>query len=204
MEKIGEGLQYIVYSEGDRVRKEPKQRKEMIEMASNWYDSKSKAVENVEMALKRRKNTVKEIRSRDIPGDLFGNLVFKENGVVLQDVLAPVDQRLRSVESLEKKEQVVDDYVDLLHTLWSYGIGDTIYNFTINNGYNQKDRMVQMDFGELVFTKEKIEEKVRENAWLEMRSYEHDISKELKPYYRKKMQKELTVEKLEDVWREKI
>ena len=203
-EKIGEGLQYTVFDLGSgRVRKEPKSREEMIEMAMNWHDSRQKAIRNVDLALGRREKVEEKLQDKDIPGYIFGN--FERDGsVVYQDKLVPVDQKLEKADSLELKKKIIDDYVALLQVLWSYGVGDTIYNFTINNGYDDKGRLVQMDFGELVFSKERIREEVRDQKWLDKRSYEHDLPEKLKLYFKKRMAEEITVEKLEDKWRENM
>jgi hypothetical protein len=202
MEKMGEGLQYTVYLDGNKVRKEPKSKSQMIKMARNWHDTEEEAVKNVEMALRRRKKTVQEIKNRNFPDWIFGNIRFDED-VVFQDLLTPVDGRLAEAKDLDQKKKVVEDYIELLQKLWSYGIGDTIYNFTLNNGYDQKGRLVQLDFGEIVFSSERVKEEVESQKWLEKRSYSHDISDDLKPYFKRRMEEEITVEKLEDKWREK-
>lgn len=203
MDKIGECLQYTVYDEGERVRKEPKSREEMVKMAMNWYDTRSKAEENVELALERISKALDKIRENNVPEFIFGNVEI-EGGTVYQDKLIPVHDKLESLDTLEEKKKVIDDYIGLLQTLWSYGIGDTIYNFTLNNGYDDMGRLVQLDFGEIVFSKQIVKNEIRDEKWLEMRSYSHDISNDLKPYFKKRMSEEITVEKLEDKWRRNL
>jgi len=202
-QKIGEGLQYKVYREGDRVRKEPKERDEMISMASQWYESRQKAIGNVEMALERREKVLNSLNSLKLPEYLLGNPEIGENGVIYQDRLEPLDQRLEACDNLDQKKSIIDDYIDLIHTLWSYGIGDTVYNFTLNNGYDEKDRLVQLDFGEIVFEKQKIIEAIEENRWEDQRSLEKDLSGKIKSYCSKRMRKELTKNKLEELWSSK-
>lgn len=203
-EMIGEGLQYTVFDLGNgRVRKIPKCRDEMIEMAMNWYESKQKAADNVDLALKRREKVDGKLQEMEIPSYIFGN--FEVDGsIVYQDRLIPVNRKLEETDNLELKKKIIDDYVELLQILWSYGVGDTIYNFTINNGYDDKDRLVQMDFGEIVFSKERIKKEVKDQKWLTKRSYEHDLPRELKSYFKERMAEEITVEKLEDKWRENM
>ena len=201
--KIGEGLQYTVYLDGGKVKKEPKQKSQMIEMARNWHDTEQEAVSNVEMALRRRKKAVIEIKERDFPDWMFGNVEF-DNGDVFQDLLIPVEERLAEAKNLDQKKQVVEDYIGLLHELWSYGVGDTIYNFTLNNGYDQEGRLVQLDFGEIVFSFERVKDEVESQKWLEKRSYNHDLGEDLKPYFKKRMEEEITVEQLEDKWRKNV
>ncbi len=132
---------------------------------------------------------------------IFGNIRI-DDGTVYQDRLVPVHDKLESLSDLEEKKQVIDDYVDLLETLWSHGIGDTVYNFTLNNGYDDQGRMVQLDFGEIVFDKKKVLEAIEENRWESKRSLNKDISGALRKYALDKMEEEFTEEKVEKLWRE--
>jgi hypothetical protein len=87
--------------------------------------------------------------------------------------------------------------------MWGQGVGDTIYNFTINTGLDDEGNLVMIDFGEIVFSKPRIKSEVESSKWLDKWSYGEDLEGEIKSYFREKMEEEITVEKLEDKWREK-
>ncbi|MFB6213141.1 MAG: hypothetical protein ABEJ07_01065 [Candidatus Nanohaloarchaea archaeon] len=201
--KIGEGLQYRVYREGGGLaRKEPKKREEMVETLRKWHDSRQEVQENADRAVERRRKAVERLEEGGFDFSLLGDPEFCEDGTVLQD-RAQVAGEVMSGARLSKKKEVVDDYVQLLLQLWEQGIGDTIYNFTENTGYVD-GRLVHLDFGELVFSKNRVKEEIRERKWLEKWSYTDDLSGDIRPYFRERMAEEITVEALESRWKEKV
>jgi hypothetical protein len=198
MEKIGEGLQYHVFLvDEDTVKKFPKSRDEMLRTIQEWESRKEDIDELVEKGIQRRRKAVRKLKDSDIPvEDLFGITGF-DGEKVLQRRMTPVD------EFDEKSfEEVVDDYLDLVHELWCHGIGDTIYNFTINNGYRDGE-IFQMDFGEIVFDKERVKQEVEDEKWLDKWSYTKDLSEEKKEIFRDKMSRSITVQRLEELWSSK-
>jgi hypothetical protein len=195
MEKIGEGLQYHVFLlDRDTVKKFPKNQDEMVETIRDWETREGKVEKMVEKGLERRKRAVRKLKNSDLPVEqLFGITGF-EGEKVLQ-------KRMKPVNEFDGKsfEEIVDDYLDLLEELWRHGVGDTIYNFTINNGY-RNGKIFQMDFGEIVFDRERVRQEVKEEKWLEKWSYSEDLDEEEQEIFREKASERLTVERLKEIW----
>jgi hypothetical protein len=196
VEKIGDGLQYHVFLvDEDTVKKFPKNEDEMLETLKQWETRQEKAEELVGKGKERRRKAVEKLKDSDLPvEEVFGIIGF-DGDKVLQKKMTPVNE-------FEGKsfERVVDDYLDLIEELWRYGVGDTIYNFTINNGY-RNGQLFQMDFGEVVFEKDRVREEVKKEKWLEKWSYSEDLDAEEQEVFRRKASERLTVERLEKIWK---
>lgn len=199
MEKIGEGLQYHVFLvDDDKVEKRPKDRDEMLDTIRQWESRQEKVEELVRKGRERRRKAVRKLKNSDLPVEqLFGVTGFDGEKVF--------QQRMRPVEDMigEKNfERIVADYIELVQELWRHGVGDTIYNFTVNNGYRD-GKLFQMDFGEIVFEKERVKSEVSQEKWLEKWSYREDLNEEQREVFRSKMKESLTVERLEELWEQK-
>lgn len=199
MEKIGEGLQYHVFLvDDDKVEKRPKDRDEMLDTIRQWESRQEKVEELVRKGRERRRKAVRKLKNSDLPVEqLFGVTGFDGEKVF--------QQRMRPVEDVigEKNfERIVADYIELVQELWRHGVGDTIYNFTVNNGYRD-GKLFQMDFGEIVFEKERVKSEVRKEKWLEKWSYTEDLDEKQREVFRSKMKESLTVELLEELWEQK-
>lgn len=193
--KIDGGLQYhVLQVDEDTVRKVPKNENEMVETIKSW-DSREESIESlVEKGIRRRKKAVEKMKNSNLPlQDLFA-VKSIENRDVYQKKLTPVN------ESKDKDfENIIDDYIDLLHRLWSYGIGDTIYNFTLNNGYRDT-QIFQMDFGEVVFDKEKVRQAVEQEKWRDQWTFTSALSSSERTIFSRKMSQRVNVEELNTVW----
>lgn len=196
MEKIGEGLQYHVFLvDEDAVKKFPKNRDEMVETIRDWETREEKVEDLVEKGQKRRRKAVRKLKDSDLPvEEIFGITGF-DGEKVLQRRMTPVNDF--DGKSLE---EIMDDYINLLEEMWRHGVGDTIYNFTINNGYRDGE-IFQMDLGEIVFEKERVSQEVKDQKWLEKWSYSEDLDEEEQEIFREKASEKLTVERLEEIWR---
>jgi hypothetical protein len=195
VEKIGEGLQYHVFLvDEDTVKKFPKNRDEMVEAIRDWETREEKVENLVEKGQERRRKAVRKLKDSDLPvEELFGITGF-DGDKVLQKRMTPVNE-------FEGKnfEEIVDDYLDLLEELWRHGVGDTIYNFTINKGY-RNGKIFQIDFGEVVFDRERVRQEVKDQKWLEKWSYSEDLDEEEQEIFREKASEKLTVERLKEIW----
>jgi len=199
MEKIGEGLQYTVYDAGSRVKKVPKSRSDMIEYLRKFHDSEEKIKQGVQDAIDRRKRIETKFKGESYPFlprfSINGHVIYQEKLDVTGDVLDEAD-------SLEVKKKVIDDYIQLLKQCWRYGVHDMSYNFTLNTGYNQDNVIVQLDLGDLIFSKKRIKKEVENQKWLDDSvSYTKYMSQEIKPYYKRRMDEEITSEKLDKLWK---
>lgn len=196
MEKIGEGLQYHVFLvDEDAVKKFPKNRDEMVETIRDWETREEKVEDLVDKGQKRRRKAVRKLKDSYLPvEEIFGITGF-DGEKVLQRRMTPVNDF--DGKSLE---EIMDDYINLLEEMWRHGVGDTIYNFTINNGYRDGE-IFQMDLGEIVFEKERVSQEVKDQKWLEKWSYSEDLDEEEQEIFREKASEKLTVERLEEIWR---
>ncbi len=198
-DKMGEGLQYNVYRLGDeRVLKKPKSPLNIYNSLKLYFTS-GKDLSEV-FRSENRDKSVEALSNGDLPvEDLFRVREVRDNGDVVQDYLTPVEDELEKGRDFE---QVVNDFIDLLHEMWSYGVSDCVYNFTINNGYDG-DELVMMDFGELVFEYDTVLESIEKKKWLGQWSY-NQLSSERQQIFRDKMNEEITVNKLDETWRSEI
>ena len=72
----------------------------------------------------------------------------------------------------------------------------------MNTGYNQDNVIVQLDLGDLIFSKKRIKKEVENQKWLDDSvSYTKYMSQEIKPYYKRRMDEEITSEKLDKLWK---
>ena len=199
MEKIGEGLQYHVFLvDDDKVEKRPKNRDEMLDTIRQWESRQEKVEELVRKGRERRRKAVRKLKNSDLPVEqLFGVTGF-DGEKVFQKRMRPVED----VVDEKNFERIVADYIELFQELWRHGVGDTIYNFTVNNGYRD-GKLFQMDFGEIVFEKERVKSEVRKEKWLEKWSYTEDLDEKQREVFRSKMKESLTVELLEELWEQK-
>jgi len=199
MKKIGEGMQYRVYDREDgTVLKRPKNRFNLYNSLKIYWTS-SKSFREVFGRDRRRENSIEAIKNRDIPVErLFRIKEIRDNGVVVQKKLRPVEESLEDGKDFEK---VVDDYIDLIHEMWRYGFGDGVYNFTVNNGYDGED-IVMMDFGELFSDKDEVKKRVSNEKWLKQWSYS-TLLDDRKKLFEDKMRENVNVEKLELLWNSK-
>lgn len=200
--KIGEGLQYVVYDLGDEVKKVPKSKDEMLEYLKKWHDSEEQAQEGVEKGVRRRKKMEQKLESRSFP--VLPDFRFEE-GVVFQDKVKVTEDALQEVDSLEGKKRIIDDYVELVKSCWRFGFHDMSYNFTLNTGFDGERNLLQLDLGDLIFSKQRIKDEIQDKKWLtDSWSYTDYLEDEIKPYYRKRMKEEITVENLDELWRKNI
>jgi hypothetical protein len=192
--KIDGGLQYhVLQVDEDTVRKVPKNEDEMVETIKSW-ESRQESIERlVAKGVTRREKAVGRMKKDSIPiKELFAVEKIDNREVYQRKLVLFKD----SDREFRKK---VNDYIDLLHRLWRHGIGDTVYNFTINNGY-RKDKLFQMDFGEIVFDKRKVKNAVEEKRWKNKWSFSTDIMEEKRELFEQKMNERVTMEKLESIW----
>lgn len=199
-EKVGEGLQYEVFRESeDRVRKIPKDRKEMKKYLEDRYDSKAEIMNHAEKAMKRRKKAVEQIKMLGIDYSMLGNPYFDGREIV-QDWIKPLEEFFTPDTPEEEMKTLIDRYINFLIEGWRQGFADMSYNFTVNKGLSDGE-IVQMDTGELIFSKERVRKDIENRKYLEKWSYQEDLPEKIRPYYREQMEKRVTVETLNENWK---
>lgn len=80
---------------------------------------------------------------------------------------------LRNINDLHEQDfiKVINDYVNLLKKLWSFGISDSIFNFSVNCGYNKNNELILIDFNEMTFNKKEVGTQITNKVWLQRSSY---------------------------------
>jgi hypothetical protein len=134
---------------------------------------------------------------------LLGNPTFLEGSNYEQDrvkILADLVPNL-SVNDLKK---IVDDYTDLILKTWQYGFCDGTFNWDSNNGVNRRGELVQVDFGEIIFSKEMVEDMIRNKEWIGCAGDLALRNKELKEYYRSAMDDRVSLSNLHALWGTKL
>jgi hypothetical protein len=138
------------------------------------------------------------IRYSNIPKKLFANPTFKGN-TIIQTKVDIVKEKL----SEENYEELIDEYIKLIYTLWSYGIHENVFNFTINCGISKNKKLMLIDFGEISNIKQDIIRDINSKKWLNSFSYKYHLNKTMKIYYLKQMEEYITSENLEKYWKSK-
>jgi hypothetical protein len=205
VEKIGEGWQFKVYDRGSRVEKVPKSRFEItVSIVSDCPEMIFKPFKlrsEVKRISQERSKAFNALENDRMPKEMVSGAEIDE-GVLIQDKVEVIEDRFSDARLSERKK-VIDIYIDFVIECWRYGFSETTYNFTINHGLEEDEDLVLLDIGELTFSKEKIVEDIKDEKWLEKAVYTDFLSEDLKPYFKKRMKEEITVEKLEDKWKEK-
>jgi len=209
MRKIGQGWQYTVYDmDNGRVRKQtysPVLQYLYILKNNifNWsiFSEAKKGMHRVRKMEKASNDYIQSILPR-LDSGLLGHPTFFTDGyeqdksIILGDILKKC--------SLSEGKEIFDSYIELIYNTWRYGFADTVFNFAVNNSLNMDHNVIQIDFGELIFDKSEIEQNIKNKSWLRSASYTMFPEGELKSYYRNLMERKLTLEKLNKLWKSKL
>lgn len=216
MKLIGKGWQYRVYDIGnDRVRK--------IKRSS--IDSFGRIFFMPKPAPQHRKFRFNPIlsfkemrrisRNRDknarvfkkfldnIHGDLVGNPIYIDDVNFEQDYATPLMEYFKTHDKADNNEMITK-YIELVIELWKYGFHDDIFNFPMNSGVDKNGSVIMIDLGEFVYSKDKVEESVQSKKWLSQPFYAVFKGIWSREYFRKEMDRLITVENLNKNWRSKI
>ncbi|MDP1688602.1 MAG: hypothetical protein Q8L47_00525 [bacterium] len=152
-------------------------------------------------ALLRERNKLRIMKSRlnSLPGAIFGNPKFNKIGLnYIQDKVIIIGDNLKN----EKDGiEIINKYIELQKTLWTYGMHDTTYKIQSNYGIDKNGNLVCIDFGEFVFTKEQAIESMRTTKWLLRESYKRWEDSNIKKYYSGQMAIVMTETTLADFWK---
>ena len=142
MKKIGEGYYYDVFeTDSNLVVKKVKNRLKIFSFIifANRFNvlNAIKEYRNVLKALPRLNNEYSKILKLIFNRSLIGNPVFVNDTDYKQDWVSD----LRNINTLSDQEfiKVIYDYITLLKNLWSFGTSDSVFNFSINCGYNSNE-----------------------------------------------------------------
>jgi hypothetical protein len=129
---------------------------------------------------------------------LVGHPVFLRRGTYEQDYAMPLGEYFDQ-HTLAENKKVIDAYIQAVIQGWRLGFSDTVFNFTINNGF-RKGRMIFIDLGEFTFSKQVVSRLVRRQQWLCQWSYTSMEDGRLKRYIATQMNKKLTISRLNREW----
>jgi hypothetical protein len=202
MKKIGEGYYYNVFEVNtDTVLKTVKTKLRIflfIFFANKFNISNTKQEYNKVLTLTPRLKTVyRKILKTISDKSLIGNPLFINEIDYKQDRV----RELRNVNDLNERDfvKVIGDYINLLKKLWSFGVSDSVFNFSINCGYNKKNELVLIDFNEITFDKSEVGDQIINKVWLQRSSYMR-LTKEKQQLFNKIFNREITLENLEKYW----
>lgn len=131
----------------------------------------------------------------------LANPEFVENSIEYYQNKVSVLEKYIKEHSLEENKILIDKYLELVKNLWRVGFSDNTFkfdrNYVLYNG-----QIVLIDFNEATFSIEDVKRDIQNKAWLKKYSYKR-LNRELREYYKKRMQEELNVENLEKLWNNK-
>lgn len=146
------------------------------------------------LAIKRKLDT--------IPKQFFANPQFINHLNYIQDRVRVVE-RIFKKANFETCKDIIDQYANLQKMLWSYGIHDTTYKLQPNYGMTNDNKLICLDFGELVYTKEEALKSIEDRRWLKRGTYTKWPKSPVKTYYTQTMNKLMNEDSLNRYWNKK-
>lgn len=199
MKKIGSGYEHIVYELN---------KNKVIKIKNSYFNKffkliywnktfnlfkLNKSYLSLNKLNKRSINIVSSLEDKTH----FGNPIILKNKII-QDRVIIINQ----IISKNNYKKIIDDYIKLIFLLWNQGVHELVYNFTINNGYDLNHNLIQIDFGELTNSKVKSLNSINSKLWLTQFSYKFHLTKEMKIYFKRKMELNLNKENLNKYWKD--
>ncbi len=199
MKKIGSGYEHIVYELN---------KNKVIKIKNSYFNKffkliywnktfnlfkLNKSYLSLNKLNKRSINIVSSLEDKTH----FGNPIILKNKII-QDRVIIINQ----IISKNNFKKIIDDYIKLIFLLWNQGVHELVYNFTINNGYDLNHNLIQIDFGELTNSKVKALNSINSKLWLTQFSYKFHLTKEMKIYFKRKMELNLNKENLNKYWKD--
>ncbi len=202
MQRIGQGLQYTVYDiGGGRVRKVPNARKVRLHKLATWgFDPEKAALaaEKAERAMHESHSCLK-MALPHIDITLLANPIFLKGLVYEQDKVRTVGEVLQTLGEVDA-HRIIFDYISATETLWGWSIGESVFNFTINCGVAEDDRLVFLDLGEMVFSLEDMLLIVEGRRWERAWSITGHLRPSLRAFAVAHMNERFTEERLRSIW----
>lgn len=192
MRKIGEGYYYNVYEIDDnKVLKKLKNKVRifLFIFISNLFNLKNtiKEYKNLSINLTKLREEYKNILLKIKDKNLIANPEFINDLEYRQDKVNTLNKTIKN--SSEKEfENITNDYVELLFKLWGFGVSDSIFNFSLNCGYDKFNNLTLFDFNELSFNKEEVVKHIETEIWLQRASYMF-LTKKQKDIFKRIMRK---------------
>lgn len=138
-----------------------------------------------------------------IPKQFFANPQFIDHLDYIQDRVTVIERIFEKADFKACKD-VIDQYANLQKTFWSYGIHDTTYKLQPNYGMTNDNKLVCLDFGEFVYTKDAALKSIQGSRWLKRGSYTQWLESPVKTYYTETMTKLMNEDHLNRYWNKKV
>lgn len=201
MEKVGQGLQFNVYSNRNKVIKKSTSKIQRASKLIKWTPGlllkPIKLMNEINKSVLIGKNSIDNIRKSGIDLELLANPIFNKNEIQ-QDKVEILSDYLR--RDFEKSKIWIDKFIELMVECWKNGFSERVFNLTINNGVDKEGRVVLIDLGELTFEKKEVRNAIKIKRWEKSWSFNCDMNKEVKEYYKKQMRERLTLHNLNKYW----
>jgi len=201
MHKIGSGLQYNVYDLcHGRVLK---RRTSKLQKSLFWLTRKrpDKIFKAVILGEEKAYSTISVIKRNlhRIDSEIIGNPKIYEDLSYEQDLAIPLGNIFKT-HNLARTKKIIDAYIENIFDCWRNGFSDIVWNFTLNSGLNNRDRLILMDIGELTFSKKHVSKMIRDKTWLTQWAYSSLKNGPLKKYIGNELNTSITVENLIHYW----
>ena len=210
MKKIAEGYFYNVYDlKNGRVLKTIKTtfdrwftvaKLSWFFLPTVWFEFKESQEGRIgiEPNYKKLRETIKDT-------SILGNVVFINETDYEQDRVTVVKDALKNL-SLGKQKAVVDSFIENIFQCWRQGFSEQVFNFTINNGIDNRGEVILLDFDEITFDKSKVLHDIHTKRWLKTYTYRFGLFflTDLKKHYKQRMDECMTEENLNKFWRAEL
>lgn len=197
VKKMGYGLQYDVYDYGERVLKIPRSNLSKTLNLLKWsfvdpsYLFFRKIIRDMNV---EKIKSIKGLIKRKVDISLIGNPIFEKNKL-WQDKVIPLKKIVH-----ENPEIIFRKYSEFIVSLWKYGLQESVFNFGVNFGLDNSDRIVLIDFGELSFDKEQVIKSIVNKRWRKSHDFKYILNKQEKILYDNIMCSTLTIKRLNREW----
>lgn len=200
MKEIGEGYYYKVYDLGNgRVRKIPRGQLVQIILLFKWYSSQpfvllSELKRAPYSRAKRKEEYEMSKKMGELFPEYFGNPVF-DGYVYEQDKALP----LKDIKDNEEFFKRAMKYTNLIHALWRKGVGERVFNFTLNAGINEKGELILLDTNEFTFDGDYMRQSILSKRFTRASSFLR-LPEEMKSRIYILFEREFSIEKFEEFW----
>ncbi len=202
MKKIGEGYYYNVFEINTHTvikTLKSKLRIFLFILFANKFNilNTNQEYNTVLASIPKLKNVYEKILGTVSNRSIIGNPLFINDTNYTQDKV----KELRNINTLDEEEftRVIIEYANLLKELWSFGISDSVFNFSVNCGYDKNNELVLVDFNEMTFDKSEVINQITHKVWLRRSSYVR-LTKEKQQLFNDIFNREITLESLEKYW----
>ena len=130
---------------------------------------------------------------------LLGSPTFLNSADYEQDKVTTVQEYLKTV-TVEEGKRIIDQYIHNIYLFWRYGFSDRAFKVGNNNGVNSSGKVVQIDFGELVTEKVKVEKLITNQSWLKEHIGKRLPEGGIRDYHNEALTENLTLKKLDELW----